>query len=135
MCEKIIMREAILRWAKILAAICVLTVILCLCMRWALLPGYWVGSLLSGADEHGLPTSLVEEARKDFGPILLQKCWIKDPEGTFGSRDETLRMWGRFETTHRLCLIIAVQWITLCLVIARWWISSQHHALDDEQEL
>jgi hypothetical protein len=54
-------------------------------------------------------------AQKAFGPLLLCKWWISDPDGRWGDKFEVLREWGHWETGARLILISGVLWLTICV--------------------
>jgi len=73
---------------------------------WAMLPGFWSGSFLHNTND--TPRTLAESG---FGPVLLVKWWISDPDGTWGDKWEVLRQWGQFETAARLKVIIGVLWL------------------------
>lgn len=77
-----------------------------------MLPGFWGGSFLHS--DNDTPLTLAE---KGFGPILLEKRWITDPDGTWGEKFGLLRQWGQFETAARLKLIIGVLWLWICVVL------------------
>ena len=81
-------------------------------VHWAMLPGFWSGSFLH--NDNDTPLNLAE---RGFGPILLEKRWITDPDGPWGEKFELLREWGRFETAARLKLIIGVLWLAICVVL------------------
>ncbi len=81
-------------------------------IRWAMLPGFWMGSMLGGGD------TALETAQHHFGPILLVKHWISDPEGTWGTQEEVLTQWGYHESAARLRLIIWSLCIGVCVLLA-----------------
>lgn len=86
-----------------------LSCILWRAVAWALLPGFWTGEWLHSTDD--TPLTL---AKKGFGPILLVKDYISDPDGKWGEKFQVLREWGHFETAARLKLIIALLWVAIC---------------------
>jgi len=95
-----------------LAIIVAIVVVTHLAIRWAMLPGFWSGSMLHSGNETAL-----QLAQDKFGPILLVKRWLDDPEGTWGSKNDVLQNWGYFETAARLRLIIWT-WCGLVCVLA-----------------
>jgi hypothetical protein len=83
-------------------------------IKWAVTPAYWTGSHLEDDSKTAL-----ESARRQFGPILLQTSWIRDPDGTYGTRSFVIQQWGYLETTARLILIIILMWVALCVLVIR----------------
>jgi hypothetical protein len=79
-------------------------------IRWAMLPGWWMGSWLQSDG------TFVQRARDRFGPILLQTHWISDPPGVWRDEDEVFRVWGQYETVCRLQLIV---WV-FCGIACIW---------------
>lgn len=73
-----------------------------LVQKWALPPSRWGGSMLREMDETD-----EQVARRVFGPVLLQVGLLQGPNDP-----NAFRVWGEVETSHRLILIIGVQWIT-----------------------
>jgi len=107
-----IWKKCIIRWIFLVIILGFLTGCLCLTVKWALIPGYWSGSWLDSSDK-----PLLTVVQERFGPILLQRAWILDPEGVWGSRQDVIQMWGARETTFRLLLIIGALLLILCIFI------------------
>ena len=66
---------------------------------------------------HSGNQTAMELAQDKFGPLLLVKHWLGDPEGTWGTQDDVLQTWGSFETAARLRLIIW-NWCGLSCILA-----------------
>jgi hypothetical protein len=99
-------------WLRTVAVLSVLSYILWLAVEWAMLPGFWGGSWLHSGDETALTL-----AQNRFGPILLVKYWITDPDGTWGDKWTVLQQWGQFESAARLRLIIITIWVAFCIIV------------------
>ena len=90
-------------WLRSILLVCAMGVSYWLLVqKWALPPSRWSGSMLRGMDETD-----EQVARRVFGPVLLQVGLLQGPNDT-----NAFRIWGEVETSHRLFLIIGVQWIT-----------------------
>jgi hypothetical protein len=83
--------------------------------RWAMPPGWWSGSRLTGTEETQL-----QIARRYFGPILLHKTWLD-----WKNNHEAVALWGRLETDYRL---MAVAIANLCVAIVAIWMIKRKDA-------
>jgi hypothetical protein len=99
-----------MKYAKIITIVALGTVTGWLVVKWALPPGWWAGSILSGTEE-----SAEQIARRCFGPLLLQQHCLHE---TGFATDLALAKWGEFETLYRLLAIIAMQFVMTSAAIS-----------------
>jgi len=96
-----------MKWIKAIVIIAIGVVAFWLVWRWALPPGFWGGSMLSGVDETD-----EQVARRVFGPIIFQTSLLH------GSHNgAAFRQWGMIETVCRLIAIIIGQFVVSTVAI------------------
>jgi hypothetical protein len=78
-------------------------------------PGYWAGSWLETPGK-----TVLNRVQDRFGPVILQRTWIVDPEGTWGDSDEVIHAWGMHETVCRLILVAGIMWALLSVAVVAW---------------
>ncbi len=100
-------------WLRRFLLLAVLTFLLWKSVVWAVAPALWGGSWLHSGEE-----TAYELAQKMFGPVLLVRLWINDPN-MFTDVDpwDILEVWRPHETIARLALIIVVLWISICILV------------------